>query len=237
MAGCAAGTILLIRDLGRPERFLNMLRVFKPSSPLSVGSWLLAGCAGLSSGAALLGGRDGPLRAAGNLLGLGAGAVGLPRSGYTAVLISDTAVPAWQEGRSTLPLLFTASSVGAACSLLELTDLGDEEIAPVRHLGTAAQIAEIIAIKGVELETGRRAERVARPYREGASGALWRACTALMVASLLLDAIAGRRRRGRVAAALLGTAGSIALRVSVWQAGKVSARDPRATFESQRASD
>src|SRR5262249_3084194 len=40
--GLTVGTGLLIYDLGRPERFLNMLRVFRPTSPMSVGSWLLA---------------------------------------------------------------------------------------------------------------------------------------------------------------------------------------------------
>src|SRR5437660_10347067 len=32
---------LLIKDLGRPERFLNMLRIFKVKSPMSIGSWCL----------------------------------------------------------------------------------------------------------------------------------------------------------------------------------------------------
>ncbi|WP_420813821.1 NrfD/PsrC family molybdoenzyme membrane anchor subunit, partial [Phytoactinopolyspora endophytica] len=51
-AGAAGGTVALIHDLGRPERFLNMLRVFKPTSPLSMGSWLLASFGTLSGAAA-----------------------------------------------------------------------------------------------------------------------------------------------------------------------------------------
>ena len=35
------GTAALIADLGRPSRFFNMLRVFRPTSPMSMGSWLL----------------------------------------------------------------------------------------------------------------------------------------------------------------------------------------------------
>jgi hypothetical protein len=95
-------------------------------------------------------------------------------------------------------------------------------------------VAELFAAKAVEKEAGRRVERVARPYQEGVSGAMWKASTSLTVASLAVDTITGKRRSGRIAAALLGTTGSVCLRVAVWQAGRSSARDPRATFELQR---
>src|SRR5215217_3946141 len=97
--GGALGSAGLIADLGRPERFLNMLRVFRPSSPMSVGSWALSGAASLTMGAAVLDAPGSPLRRVGDALGLGAGAVAMPLSTYTAVLLSNTAVPVWQEIR------------------------------------------------------------------------------------------------------------------------------------------
>ena len=231
--GGVAGSGLLISDLGRPERFLNMLRVLKPSSPLNVGSWILALASSMSVAAALSSRMSGLAKRLGDLAGVGAGLAGLPLSGYTAVLVSDTVVPIWRETRKSLPVLFVASSTGAACSLLEAGPFTESELKAVRRLGTIAQVAELVAAKAVEKEAGR-VERVARPYNEGVSGTLWKASTSLTVASLVLDTITGKRKRGRVAAALLGTIGSGCLRVAVWQAGTASARDPRATFELQR---
>jgi hypothetical protein len=91
--GAGLGTVALIHDLGRPERFLNMLRVFKPTSPLSVGSWLLAPFTGLSS-VALASDVTGRLPVLGRLAGLGAAALGPGVASYTAALIADTAIPA-----------------------------------------------------------------------------------------------------------------------------------------------
>src|SRR5262245_12401958 len=57
VAGVTIGSSLLIYDLGRPERFVNMLRVFRPTSPMSVGSWLLAATGSLAGLAAVRGNR------------------------------------------------------------------------------------------------------------------------------------------------------------------------------------
>jgi len=231
--GTLAGFALLISDLGRPERFLNMLRVFKPSSPLNVGSWVLATASGLSATSAVLSRSRGFGRRLGGLAGLGAGAIGLPLSGYTAVLLAGTAVPVWKASRRSLPMLFVASATGAACSLLEMGDFDERELTAVRRLGTAAQLSELALAKAVEKESASVA-RADRPYKEGLSGTLWKASTACTVASLAVDTLTGRSRAGRIAAALVGTVGSIALRYSVWFAGRASARDPRATFDSQK---
>jgi hypothetical protein len=233
-AGTVVGSCLLVRDLGRPERFLNMLRVFRPRSPLNLGSWILATASGLSVTAALAPRLKG-FRRLGGLAGLAAGVVGLPLSGYTAVLLAGTAVPVWKESRRTLPLLFVASATGSACSLIEMGDFGEKELTAVRRLGTAAQLSELAAAKAVEKESGR-IPGVGRPFERGVSGALWKASSALTIASLALDLVTGRSRGGRVASAAVGTAGSIALRFSLWLAGRVSARDPRATFDSQKTS-
>ena len=231
--GTLVGTGLLIRDLGRPERFLNMLRVFKPSSPLNIGSWILVAAGGLSASSAALTRSRGFARRLGDLAGLGAGAIGLPLSGYTAVLLAGTAVPVWKASRRSMPLLFVASATGAACSLLEMGDFDERELTAVRRLGTAAQLSELILAKAVEKESAGPAG-AGRPYKEGMAGSLWNASTAGTVVSLAVDTLTGKSRSGRVAAALVGTLGSIALRFSVWLAGRASARDPHATFDSQR---
>src|SRR5689334_24883800 len=87
--GAAAGTVALVHDLGRPERFLNMLRVLKPTSPLSVGSFILAPFASLS-GAAFASQLTGRLPRLGRLAGVGAAVFGPPLATYTAALIGNT---------------------------------------------------------------------------------------------------------------------------------------------------
>ena len=231
-AGTLVGSGLLVSDLGRPERFLNMLRVFKPGSPLNIGSWILVTASGLSAGSAVLSRSRGVRRKLGKLAGLGAGAIGLPLSGYTAVLLVGTAVPVWRASRRSLPLLFVASATGAACSLLEMGDFDERELTAVRRLGTVTQLSELALAKAVEKECARVG--AGRPYEEGLSGTLWKASTACTVASLAVDTFTGKSRSGRIAAAAVGTIGSIALRYSVWLAGRASARDPRATFDSQK---
>jgi formate-dependent nitrite reductase membrane component NrfD len=228
-AGTALGTALLIVDLGKPGRFLNMLRVFRASSPLSVGSWILAPASMLAAGSAVL---PGPL---GDAAGLGAGALGAPLSGYTGVLLTNTAVPVWEQARRTLPPLFVASAASGAVALLDLFDLTVREHRLVWHFGVAAKAAELALAQELEKEVSK-VERVARPLREGLSGALWRAAKALTATSLGASVVPiGSKRTRRKVSGVLGTAGAVALRFALWQAGKASARDPRATFALQRA--
>jgi formate-dependent nitrite reductase membrane component NrfD len=232
--GATAGSALLVYDLGRPERFLNMLRVFRPTSPMSVGSWVLAAFSSLTMGAALLAGRRGGLRKLGDLAGYGGALLGLPLAGYTAVLLANTAVPVWQASRRSLGALFIGSAASGAASLLGLMPLAAREERIVHRFGAAGKVAELAAMSAVEHEAGRVAE-VARPLRAGLSGGLWQAARLATAASLALSLLPGGSRRKRVAAGLLGAAGAIGLRFAVFHAGKASARDPRATFRQQRA--
>ncbi len=232
--GGAIGTALLIYDLGRSERFLNMLRVFRPSSPMNVGSWILSTMAPLAAGSAVLSGPHGLLGSVGNAAGIGAGLMGGPLAGYTAVLISNTAVPVWQATRRSSPPAFMASSMVAAAGLLQLTPLSDREGRIVRRFAVAGIVAGILAEQAVEREAAR-VERVARPLHEGRAGMLLRTAKALSVASLLLNLAGRRSRRAGLAAGLAGTLGSLAFKWGLFEAGKASARDPRATFHQQRA--
>jgi formate-dependent nitrite reductase membrane component NrfD len=236
--GGALGTVFLIHDLGRPARFLNMLRVFRPSSAMSMGSWTLAGFAGAATTAAVapvvLPGRGG--RLVGNVGGLAAGLLGPVLGTYTGVLLGDTAVPVWVASRRQLPLLFAASALAGAGDVLEL--LGpDPDSEPVgRRVSTVAKTAELGAARALEAAATAEPE-VGPALTQGVAGDLWRASTALTAAGLVVTnlPVGGRLRRlRRRVAALLGVVGGVLMRFALVRAGAASARDPRATFGPQR---
>ena len=231
--GDAIGAGLLTYDLGRPERVLHMLRVFRPTSPMSVGAWLLAASGALNGAAAVFGGMSGPLGRAADVAGGVGGVLGLPLSGYTAVLISNTAVPVWKHARKTLPYLFTASGASSAASLLLLLPRTPAEQRTLRTFAIAARIAEALASTAVEHEVGRN-ERVARPLERGLTGVMFKASKALNLASLVVQLLPGKARRKDQVAGAINLAGALLTRFSIFYAGKESARDPRATFEGQR---
>ncbi|MET8007992.1 NrfD/PsrC family molybdoenzyme membrane anchor subunit [Nonomuraea glycinis] len=277
-AGAALGAGLLAAELGRPARFLNMLRVFKPTSPMSVGSWILAAQGGLSAIALAgdlagdlpktggragrlpgAGGSAGRLPVAGGLAGFLSGAGGLagrlPGAGglvgllpvagdaallatgvtgpltatYTAVLIADTAVPAWHEAYRELPFLFAGSAMaaaGAACMLGT----------PPAHAGPARAVAALGA--AVETVAGQVLERrlgfIGEPYRTGRAGRLMRAARVLTVGGGLLAVVAGRGRTLTALSGLALTAGSLYTRFGILEAGRASAADPKYTVVPQR---
>ena len=233
-AGAAVGGLFLVIDLGRPARFFNMLRVFRPTSPMNLGSWVLAGTAPLAAGSAVLGGAPGLLGAAGDAAGYGAGVLGLPLAGYTAVLVSNTAVPVWKGARRALPPLFIGSAMTAATSLLQLFDLSDAERSVVKRFALAGGVLDLAGSFAIEREAGG-VEEVGRPLHEGPSGALLKAAKGLTAGSLALTLWPGRGRWKSMAAGVLGTGGALATKFGVFHAGKASAADPRATFRQQRA--
>jgi len=250
-AGAFASAGLLIADLGRPARFLNMLRVFRPTSPMNMGAWLLSEFGGEAAVAALpVVWRDAPrwLVRAGDLAGYGAGILGLPLVGYTGVLIANTAVPVWQGTRNTLPILFAFSGAVSAGALLQLWAPRWLHAQPgrARHtgpkmvlrFGRVAKAAELAVSFALDREAAARAPRVAWPLHRGASGAMLRAARGLIAASLVVDLWPRRgwrqRRALAVASGALAMAGTLLLRFGVVQAGRASARDPHATFEMQR---
>jgi formate-dependent nitrite reductase membrane component NrfD len=233
-AGSALGAALLVLDLGRPARFLNMLRVFRPSSPLNLGSWLLAAVVPVAASSAILSRSRGAGSRLGDAAGAVAGVLGMPLAGYTAVLLSGTVVPVWRGARRTLPVLFVASSMSSAASLLGFADAGRAEAKVVHRFDVAGSVAELAATLALQREVSV-VQRVARPLKEGPSGTLWKSATVLGAAGLAVSMIPGTSRRKQKAAGLLGAAGGLVMRFAIFHAGKASARDPRATFEQQRA--
>lgn len=236
LAGAGASAVLLIADLGRPARFLNMLRVFRPTSPMNLGTWILSafsGCAGLAAIPVLFP-CSGTLRRLGDVAWASAGLIGLPLTGYTGVLLADTAVPLWQGARRALPVLFSLSGAAAAASMLELLPRSSEDNKVVHRFGIVAKSAELAISFALEREVSA-VPRVARPLHRGFSGALWKTAQCLTAASLVAS-IAGRKgSRLRWLSGALGTAGALAIRFALVGAGKQSTHDPRAAFEQQRA--
>jgi formate-dependent nitrite reductase membrane component NrfD len=224
---------LLIYDLGRPTRFLHMLRVFRPTSPMSVGSWVLVGSGAMNTASLLFAGRRGWLGRAGEGAAVGAGFLGLPLAGYTAVLLANTAVPLWQATRKSLPLLFMSSAMAGAGSLLELLPHSRGEEKVLHLFSTMGKVGELVAGVAVQHDASRL-EVLERPLKHGPSGTLWKAARVCTAASLVLGVWPGRRRWMKVAGALLGTAGAVLTRFAVFRAGKASAADPQATFQPQR---
>ncbi|HEX8619073.1 MAG TPA: NrfD/PsrC family molybdoenzyme membrane anchor subunit [Thermoanaerobaculia bacterium] len=199
LIGAVASGPLLISDLGRPERFLNMLRVFKPQSPMSVGVWTLTAFSGAAAGAVLL-----PFKPLRDLSAIAAGATGLVMATYTGVLLGVTAIPVWKEHADFLPVHFGASALGSAVSLLELRG---HRSGALRSLGIAAATFETAADVAIESKT---------PMLNIAG--------ALSGPVPFLLRLFGKRK----AAAAATLVGSLMTRIAWIEAGKRNAADPHA---------
>lgn len=236
----SASMAALVHDLGRPLRFVNMLRVAKPTSPMSVGTWLLTPyggftvIAGLAELRALLPAR---LRWAATLLGVAEKPAGLAAAliaptiaSYTAVLLADTATPSWHEAHRELPFVFVGSASAAAGGLGMLaSSLSDAR--PARTLAVGGAVLELVAEHVMERSMGITAE----PLHAGTPGRLMLASKILTtvgaVGALL---VAPRSRLGAAASGLALLAGSACTRFGVFEAGQASARDPKYTVVPQR---
>jgi len=220
--------VALVHDLGRPARFVNMLRVLKVTSPMSVGTWILSAYTPLALGAAASAVTR-KLPRAGLAATLPAAVLGPAVASYTSVLLADTAVPAWHDAHRELPFVFAGSAVTAAGGLGMLAVRPDGAGQAVRFavLGAAA---ELIA-KSLLLQ---RLGPAAEPYEKGRAGTMMEAGEVLAAAGLAGAVLAGR---SRAAAALSGAAlmaASALTRFGVFEAGRASARDPKYTVGPQR---
>jgi hypothetical protein len=229
LGAVAASPPILIYDLGRPERFLYMLRLAKVTSPMSVGTWILSasGAAVTAATARSLLGRLPRLGAAGGASML---ALGPALASYTAALVAQTSVPAWHEARRELPWVFTAgaaASAGAAAAALTPGRDG----APARRLAIGGAVVEAAASTVMERRLG---ELVSEPYRTGRAGLLHKASRGLSLGGAAAMAAARGRRGLELAGAGAMLAGALAARFAVYHAGNSSARDPRYTVVPQR---
>ncbi|HEX6490491.1 MAG TPA: NrfD/PsrC family molybdoenzyme membrane anchor subunit [Gaiellaceae bacterium] len=228
-AGTAVSPYFLIKDLGRPARFLNMLRVCKLTSPMSVGTWIFS-AEGAATSLALACQVFGVLPRLRTAAQLGAGLLGPLQATYTGALVAQSVVPAWHEARRELPLVFASSaaaSAGGASAIL--TPVGFA--APARRFALIGGACELVSAK---LMHHRLGELVGSVYHEGSAGKYSRLASAATVAGSTLMALAGRRRAGAVAAGSLLLAGSLCERFAVYHAGKQSAANPHHTSIPQK---
>lgn len=229
----------LVHDLGRPLRFLNMLRTAKVTSPMSVGTWILAAYgpfAGTAAAAEVAGmvrpSRRGPIRAlaaSGRPAGLAAGSIAPAVAAYTAVLLADTATPSWHEAYRELPFVFVGSAA-AASGGLGMVGVPVGEAGPARRMALGGAVVEMLAARRMEHSMGITAE----PLHRGKAGRLMKASKVLTTCGAI-GALAARRRRAAAVvsgAALL--AGSVCTRFGIFEAGQESARDPKYTVVPQR---
>ncbi len=218
----------LVHDLGRPSRALNMLRMVKPTSPMSIGSWLLTVFAPASA-MATLSDLTGMSPALGAAATAGAATAGPMVATYTAALISNTAVPAWHGGYREMPFLFAASASSAAAGL-GLAGSPVAENAPVRALALLAAPAELAMGKVMEKRLGL----VEECYRQGKAGRYMRLAEGLTAAGAAGALFARRSRALATASGLALLAGSALTRFGIFEAGLASAEDPKYTVVPQR---
>ena len=240
LGSLAAGAGFLVKDLGRPERFLNMLRVLKPTSPMSVGTWVLTAygpAVGVAAVSELMPRRvrrtalgrlvDGLARPA----GLSAAALAPAVASYTAVLLSQTAVPAWNESQEELPFVFTASAAASAGGLGMIV-APPAEAGPARRLAMYGGLVELAASRRLENRLGL----VGEAFLTGRARQELERASRLTLAGVLGSTLLGRRSRlAAVASGAALLAGGFYERLGLLHAGTASTEDPRYVVEPQRA--
>jgi formate-dependent nitrite reductase membrane component NrfD len=240
LAGISMSMGALIHDLGRPSRFLNMQRVVRPTSPMSVGTWVLSlygPLAGLAATAELSGLLPHALRGPARLLastgrpaGIGAAIVAPVVASYTAVLLSDTATPTWHDAHRHLPFLFVGSAAAASGGLgMIAAPVG--QAGPARRMAVGGALLEFAVDQRMEAAMGLTAE----PLHQGTAGTYLQIAKALNTIGVAGVLLLGRR--SRIASVISGAAlmaGSAFTRFGIFEAGQQSARDPKYTVVPQR---
>ncbi|MEO8044412.1 MAG: NrfD/PsrC family molybdoenzyme membrane anchor subunit [Spartobacteria bacterium] len=233
-AGAIISPILLVMDLGRPALFINMLRVFKYQSPMSVGSWILSIFGAFTVPACLVfelyinqafAGSVAPfVLVFAILLTIGSAIAGVGLATYTGVLIGATVIPAWFLHRVLLPIHFGTAGLGSAAAILELAGF---HLRPLSLIGLAAAIVETLLWLWLEIDKHGAADRA---LHEGGSGWLIRGgeiCTGPLAIVLRLTNLLPLAAISFLLGAFLSRFGWIS-------AGRISGKDPEAVFASQR---
>lgn len=234
VGGSAVSGALLISDLGRPERFLHMLRVIKPQSPMSMGVWTLLAFSGAVATGALADvliarstetRRRRALRVVRGTADVAGALTGSVLSTYTGVLLGVTAVPVWARSIRTLPATFGVSGMASAVACLELMGHRHPALGTIGMAAASADTALAIAVE-------RRDERALAAVKHGPSGWAVRAGDVLAgPVALLARALARRRPRARRIAAVATLAGAFLIRLGWFRAGSPSSQDPVVTLD------
>jgi formate-dependent nitrite reductase membrane component NrfD len=233
---------LLIKDLGDPRRFHHMLRVFKPSSPMNMGTWVISGYSSITAAAVyrewLRGPNDRPRgmvnQALDKSISIITNAAGIPlalmMTCYTGVLLSGTATPIWSKNPWLAPL-FSAGAManGAGAINLALHYLRRHQAASEQaderaldRFETIAHIAEAIFM----IQYLRSLGRLNKPLLAGKDAFHMVGSAGAMVASEVLKKMATRGKLGRwmkIASSCLDLASGLGVKYGIVNAGKASA--------------
>ena len=234
LLGPTVGTLGLIGDLHTPKRFYNMLRLFKLTSPMSIGSWVLVAFAKfsvLTVAADLLGRFPGLrwLRALGRIARVPLALSGAGVGTYTASLLSATSTPLWAAAPCATAVRFACSSVAAGTAAMALgekrTGIG-RDLDKIALAALVLELAATVAADETYRRTGVAPAQETLPGRIDETGATVLG-TVLPIGLLALSlAGPGRSRVLSGVAALLALAGSATMRISFLAAGDESARRP-----------
>ncbi len=222
------GSALLIADLHTPKRFYNMLRVFKRTSPMSIGTWILMAFSGFS-GLTAMADRIRWLRPAARLAQVPAAAAGAGLGSYTASLFSATSTPLWAAAPRSLAVRFAASSIASAAAALSLCAGRREERRDLDTVCLAALAVELAATLRADLDYQRTGVDRAFDSSAGRLDTIGGTDIGIIVPLGLLGAglLAGSRFRSLSAAAscaVLG--GSLMMRIGMIGSGQISASRP-----------
>jgi polysulfide reductase-like protein len=226
LAAPVLGTLCLILDLHTPRRFYNMLRLIKATSPMSLGSWGLAGfsvtsavTASLQFAADRL--RFSWLRSLARLTQIPAALTGAFMGTYTASLLSATSTPLWAAAPKSLAVRFASSAAASAAVALGLGERNDRRRRDLDSIAVAAlavELAATLASEHAECQAGigdASHSQTARPIAIP---------LVLLLTSLVLPGRLGRTLSAVGSLALLG--GGLAMRIRVLHRGDQSARQP-----------
>ncbi|HEX7350662.1 NrfD/PsrC family molybdoenzyme membrane anchor subunit [Brachybacterium sp.] len=242
LGAVGVGTVALIEDLGRPERFLNMMRTVKVSSPMSLGTWILAGFGSLSGVLAALEvdrltGQRLPLGPLRSLLGAletptaaGQAVLAPLLASYTGALLGNTIVPTWEAGREHLSFLF-ASSASLAAGGAAMVTTPVEEAGPARVLATAGVAGDVLSM---HLMKRSMHPLEAEPLETGRAGTLLKWSERLAIAGGIGTLLGGRNRYVAAASGAALLASSALTRFGVLYAGLESVKDPRRVVTPQK---
>src|SRR2546421_6450039 len=226
--------VLLILDLGRPRLFINMLRVFKPQSPMSMGAWILAGFGScVLPGLIALelhtfhlfgGSIDQILGIVAEIFVFGSAMFGMLLATYTGVLIGATAIPAWFLHHRFLPIHFGTAGLGSAAALLEL--LG-HRIAPLNAIGFFAAAVESALLVWLTIDKHGAADRAIHEHSSGWLIRIGEILTGPLALVLRLFGFVPFAAISFLIGALVSRFGWIAV-------GKISGSDPESVFAAER---
>lgn len=238
LGAIGASYVALVHDLGKPSRFVNMLRVAKPTSPMSVGTWIISlygPAAGLSAAYELR--HLSPSKTLSNMLklankpaALGAATLAPMLSSYTAVLLGNTATPAWHKGFKEMPFVFIGSSAAAAGGMgMATSPLSQSAIA--RRFALGGAVVELAAMKKMEESMGI----VSEALNSGKAGQLIKASKVLSIAGIVGTLLFGRKSKTlSVLSGLAMVFSSACTRFGIFEAGQASADDPKYTVIPQK---